>query len=226
MNKKTILAVAIFALFLALGGLNIVKKATWKEPYDGVVWEEKPRGLTALKVEMDSPADIMGIKKGDILFKINDNPIETKVDVLKNQWEAVAREQFVRYEIYRTGDPLTFRSSRLETKGTDFIYFFMAIIGLTMLVIGLIVFLNSKRPLTLPYVFFLLISIVFYSFFVFSPTGQLDTLDSLFYWLDKIAFLLFPPLLFHIFIFFPKRKNSREHHRPGFGFSIFLPSSF
>jgi PAS domain S-box-containing protein len=207
MNKKTILAVAIFALFLALGGLNIVKKATWKEPYDGVVWEEKPRGLTALKVEMDSPADIMGIKKGDILFKINDNPIETKVDVLKNQWEAVAREQFVRYEIYRTGDPLTFRSSRLETKGTDFIYFFMAIIGLTMLVIGLIVFLNSKRPLTLPYVFFLLISIVFYSFFVFSPTGQLDTLDSLFYWLDKIAFLLFPPLLFHIFIFFPKRKK-------------------
>ena len=207
MNKKTILAVAIFALFLALGGLNIVKKAAWKEPYDGVVWEEKPRGLTALKVEMDSPADIMGIKKGDILFKINENPVETKVDVSKNLWEVVAREQFVIYEIYRTGDPLTFRSSRLETKGTDFIYFFMAIIGLTMLVIGLIVFLNSKRPLTLPYVFFLLISLVFYSFFVFSPTGQLDNLDSLFYWLDKIAFLLFPPLLFHIFIFFPKRKK-------------------
>jgi len=102
---------------------------------------------------------------------------------------------------------LTFRSSLPETKGTDFIYFFMAIVGLTMLVIGLVVFLNSKRPLTLPYVFFLLISLVFYSFFVFSPTGQLDTLDSLFYWLDKVAFLLFPPLLFHIFIFFPKRKN-------------------
>jgi len=33
---------------------------------------------------MDSPADIMGIKKGDILFKINDNPVETKVDVSKN----------------------------------------------------------------------------------------------------------------------------------------------
>lgn len=207
MNKKTILAVAIFALFLALGGFNIVKKATWKEPYDGVVWEEKPRGLTALKVDMDSPAYIRGIKKGDILFKINDNPVETKVDISKILWKAVTLDQVVIYQISRTGDPLTFRSFPLETKGTDFIYFFMAIIGLTMLVIGLIVFLNSKRPLTLPYVFFLLISIVFYSFFVFSPTGKLNTLDSLFYWLDKIAFLLFPPLLFHIFIFFPKRKK-------------------
>ncbi|MFC2160373.1 ATP-binding protein [Acidobacteriota bacterium] len=207
MKKKTIIAVAIFVLFLALGGLNIVKKATWKEPYDGVVWEEKPRGLTALRVEMDSPAYIRGIKKGDILFKINDNPVETKVDVSKHLWRAVSLDQVVRYELYRTGDPLTFPSFRLETTGTDFIYFFMAIIGLTMLVIGLVVFLNSKRPLTLPYVFFLLISLVFYSFFVFSPTGQLNTLDSLFYWLDKIAFLLFPPLLFHIFIFFPKRKK-------------------
>lgn len=207
MNKKTILAVAIFALCLALGGLNIVKKAMWKEPYDGVVWEKKPRGLTALKVEMDSPAYIRAIKKGDILFKINNILVKTKVDISKNLWKAVTLDQVVTYEIYRKGDPLTFPSVRLETKGTDFIYFFMAIIGLTMLVIGLIVFLNSKRPLTLPYIFFLLISIVFYSFFVFSPTGQLDTLDSLFYWLDKIAFLLFPPLLFHIFIFFPKRKK-------------------
>lgn len=207
MNKKTILAVAILALCLALGGLNIVKKATWKEPYDGVVWEEKPRGLTALKVEMDSPAYFRGIKKGDILFTINANPVETKVDVAKNLWEAVELGQDVRYEILRTGGLLTLTSFHLETKGTDFIYFFMAIIGLTMLIIGLIVFLNSKRPLTLPYVFFLLISLVFFSFFVISPTGQLDIWDSLFYWLDKVAFLLFPPLLFHIFIFFPKRKK-------------------
>jgi len=207
MKKKTILVIAIFAFFLALGGLNIVKKAAWKEPYDGVVWEEKPRGLTALKVDMDSPAYIRGIKKGDILFSINDNLVKTKVDVSKHLWRAVTLDQVVIYEINRRGDPLTFRSFPLETKGTDFIYFFMAIIGLTMLAIGLIVFLNSKRPLTLPYVFFLLISLVFYSFFVFSPTGQLNPLDSLFYWLDKIAFLLFPPLLFHFFVFFPKRKK-------------------
>ncbi|MCJ7578906.1 MAG: PDZ domain-containing protein, partial [Candidatus Aminicenantes bacterium] len=207
MNKKTILALMIFVLFLALGGLNIVKKAAWKEPYDGVVWQEKTRGLTALKVDMNSPAYIRGIYKGDILFKINDNLVKTNVDVSKNLWAAVKLGQDVIYQIYRTGDPLTFLSFRLETTGTDFIYFFMAIIGLTMLVIGLVVFFNSKRALTLPYVFFLLISLVFYSFFVFSPTGQLNTLDSLFYWLDKIAFLLFPPLLFHIFIFFPKRKK-------------------
>ena len=156
MKKKTILAIAVFVLFLALGGLNIYKKAAWKEPYDGVVWEEKPRGLTALKVERDSPADIRGIKKGDILFKINDNPVETKVDVSKNQWEAVTLDQVVIYEINRTGDPLTYRSFHIETKGTDLIYFFMAIIGLTMLVIGLVVFLNLKRPLSPPYVFFLL----------------------------------------------------------------------
>lgn len=207
MKKKTIPAIMIFVLFLALGGLNIVKKAAWKEPYDGVVWQEKARGLTALKVEINSPAYFNGIKKGDILFRINDNLVKTQVDVSINLWEAMKSGQEVPYELYRTEDSQLFPSLRIETKGTDFIYFIMAIIGITMLVIGLVVFLNSKRTLTLPYVFFLLISLVFYSFFVFSSTGQLNTLDSLFYWLDKIAFLLFPPLLFHIFIFFPKRKK-------------------
>lgn len=207
MKFKIFLTIAIFAVFFALGGLNIIKKSTWKEPYDGGVWVEKPRGLTAVKVETDSPLFYAGIKKGDILFKINDNPIETKVDLSKNLWEAATKDQFVIYQIYRRGEPLTFRSFAITTRGTNIIYYFMAVIGFTMLIIGMVILLRTKRPLSLPSVFLSLISLVFYSFFVFSPTGLLDALDSLFYWLDKISFLFFPPLLFNIFIFFPKRKK-------------------
>jgi two-component system NtrC family sensor kinase len=207
MRIKIFLVFAVFTVFTLLGGLNIIKKASWKEPYDGVVWVEKPRGLTAVKVEMESPAGLAGIRKGDILFKINDNLIETNVNLAKNLWEAEALDQLVIYQIYRRGELLTYRSFAITTRGTNITYFFMAVIGFTMLVIGLIIVIRTKRPLTLPYVFFSLISLVFYSFFVFSPTGQLDALDSLFYWIDKISFLFFPPLLFNIFIFFPKRKK-------------------
>ena len=207
MKIKIFLVIAVFTVFTLLGGLNIIKKASWKEPYDGVVWIEKPRGLTAVKVEMESPAYLASIKKGDILFKINDNLIETNVDLAKNLWEAEAKDQLVIYQIYRRGDLLTFRPLAITTRGTNITYFFMAVIGFTMLVIGLIILIRTKRPLTLPYIFFSLISLVFYSFFVFSPTGQLGALDSLFYWIDKLSFLFFPPLLFNIFIFFPKRKK-------------------
>ena len=35
----------------------------------------------------------------------------------------------------------------------------------------------------------------------------MDLLDTAFYWLDGLAFLVFPPLLLHFFIIFPRRKK-------------------
>ena len=69
MKLKIYLAIIPVILLLILGGLNIYKKITWKEPTDGVTWAEKPQGLTAIKVEIGSQAYLNGINKGDILFE-------------------------------------------------------------------------------------------------------------------------------------------------------------
>lgn len=223
MNKKVYLVLLPTIALLVLGGINIYKKATWTEPTDGVVWEKRTEGLTAVQVKTDSPAYLAGIKKGDILYKINDNPVQTKIDVAKNLWIAEGSNQKVIYEIIHEGDQIFPSLNYISKIGTNLIYFFLVLIGLTTIVLGLIVFLNSKKPFSPPYVFFFIISLVSYSFYTFSPTGQLDTLDTLFLWLDKIALLVFPPLLLHFFIIFPKRKKDLKSRLSSVYF-LYLPA--
>ncbi len=206
MNKKIYLGVFPVLLLLALGIANIYQKVGWKEPTDGVTWKKKSQGLIAVKVEVDSPGYLAGLKKGDILYSINNNLTKNKIDIAKNRWQAWAANQKVTYQINRGGE-LIFPSFYLSQKGTELIYYYLALLGLTTLVIGFIVFVNSKKPFSMPYIFFYFLCLTFYSFYIFSPTGEMDTLDSLFYWLDKAAFFFFPPLLLNFFLIFPQRKK-------------------
>jgi PAS domain S-box-containing protein len=223
MNKKILLIVFVAVVFLVLGGWNIYKKVSWKDPTDGVIWEKKPEGLTATKVVESSPADLNGIRKGDILVKINDISVQTKIDVAKNLWWAWNTDQNLSYQILREGEaPLTPTFFPSE-KGVNLIYFYLILIGLTTLVIGIIIFFNSKKPLSVPYIIFYLLTLSFYCIYTFSPTGQYDFLDGLFFWVDKIAFLAFPPLLLHFFLFFPIRKKILKQ-RPYINYYIYVPS--
>jgi two-component system NtrC family sensor kinase len=224
MNKKFLLIIFTLAVFLALGCLNIVKKVGWEEPTDGVIWESKPEGLTAVKVIQGSPAELNGIRKGDILVEINDIPVRTNIDVAKNLWIAWNSDQNLSYQILREGEgPLTPTFFPNE-KGIDLIYFYLALIGLTTLVIGIIIFFNSKKPLSIPYIVFYLLTLSFYGIYVFSPTGEYDFLDSLFFWLDKISFLAFPSLLMHFFLIFPIRKKILKR-KPAVNYYLYMPGS-
>ncbi len=203
---KLYIAFLPILILLILGGLNIYKKIAWKEPTDGVFWDESPEGQMAVKVDVNSEAYFGGIKKGNILYSINENPVKNKIDTAKNLWTAGRLDQKVTYQIIREGELIT-PSFYLVQKGPNLIYFYLALIGLTTLVIAVVVLLKSKKPFSMPYVFLYLILLAFYSFYTFSPTGELNILDSLFYWLDSAAFLIFPPLLLHFFIVFPERKK-------------------
>ncbi len=229
MNKKAYWLLVPLVLILFLGGLNIYKKIVWKEPTDGVIWERKPAGLTAIKVESGSPAYIAGIKKGDILYSINYSLVKNKIvitnkiELTKNLWRAGNTGQKVTYEIYRAGEITPFNYSLfLAQKGASLVYFYLALIGLMTLVIGLIVFFNSTRPFSLPYIYYYLLSFLLYSFYTFSPTGELDLFDSIFYWLDKATFLAFPPLLLHYFLIFPLRKKLIKD-QPSLIYFLYLP---
>jgi two-component system NtrC family sensor kinase len=207
-KKSAILIFAAVLVVLVLCGFNVYRKAAWKEVTDGIIWKETSNGLTAVKVDPTSEAFLRaGIQKGYVLSAINKNPVRTRIDVLKNLWIAYASDQIVKYEMIKPDGVQVFPSFYPRKKGPDLIYFYLVLIGLTTLVISLVIFLNSKQQLTLPYIFFYLLALAFASFNIFSPTGQLDNLDLLFYWLDKIAFLAFPPLLLHFFMIYPLRKR-------------------
>ena len=223
MRKKAAwLLVPLTALFV-LGGFNIYRKIVWKEPTDGVVWESKAGGLTAVKVDPNGPAYIYaGIKKGDVLFSINNNRINNEIELVKNLWEAANSGQMVAYQINRQGE-IFFPSLTLIQKGVSLYYFYLALIGLTTLIIGLIVFFNSAKPYSVPNIFFYFLSIILYSFYIFSPTGELDLLDSVFFWLDKVSFLAFPPLLLHYFLIFPQRKKFLKN-RPKAIYLFYAPA--
>lgn len=224
MKKKIFLAILPALVLLVLGGLNIYKKITWREPSDGVTWKNTSEGLTAAFVEIDSPAYLASIRNGDILLSINAIRVNNQIDVAKNLWMFWETNQPVRYEIIREGESIFPRLNYIDRKSPNLIYFYLALIGLTTLVIGSIVFFRARRPFSLPFIFFSLVSLAFYAFNIFSPTGALDPLDYTFYWLDKIAFLAFPPLLLHFFVIFPRRKTPLRDRLASVHF-LYLPGS-
>jgi PAS domain S-box-containing protein len=221
MNKKLVLVLVPVLLLLVLGGVNIYRKIIWQEPTDGVSWDKKGGALAVAKVEEGSPAFLAGIKKGDILYRVNQTPARTRIDIKKSLWLAWTGSQKLIYEINRQGE-LIYPSFYPTSRGADLLYFYLALIGLTTLVIGLVVFLNSRRQFSLAFVYFYLLCMACYSFYIFSPTGDLDVLDTVFYWLDKVSFLLFPPLLLHFFVIFPQRKRFIKS-KPSSAYMLYAP---
>ncbi|MGC8892212.1 MAG: ATP-binding protein [Candidatus Saccharicenans sp.] len=213
--------IAVVALTI-LGFINISRKLSWKEPSDGVTWKNSPAGLIALKVDENSPAYLSGIKPGDILFSINNTPIKNKIEYSKMLWLIDRLEQKALYQIGREGTVLT-PSFYLSKKGVSSTYIYLMLLGLTTLAISLIVYFNSRKYFSGAYAFFYLASLSLYSLYVFSPTGQGDFLDGIFFWLDKIAILVFPPLLLNFFFIFPQKKKIISH--PKILILLYLPAA-
>ena len=77
--------------------------------------------------------------------------------------------------------------------------------------------------MSLPYIFFYLLALAFAAFMIFSPTGEMTALDTVFYALDKIGFLAFPPLLLHFFMIFPLRNRFLKDH-PNILLALYAPA--
>ncbi len=196
----------LVAALLAFGTVNVVRKARWRDVTDGVTWRTVENGLRAIRVDPQSEAFLRaGIRRGDILTAINKVPVRTKIDVLKSLWQAAAADGSVTYQINKEGMQI-FPTFYPQKKPANPIYYYFVVVGVTTLVTGLIVFFGSRGQMSLPYVFYDLLVLAFAAFMIFSPTGEMNAIDTVFYALDKIGFLAFPPLLLHFFMIFPLRK--------------------
>ncbi len=222
MIRKPLLVLLPAFVLLLLGGINVARKISWVEPTDGVTWADRAGGVIAVRVEPSGPADLGGVKAGDILYSIGKSRVRSNIDVIRDLWQAYGRGDKVVYEINRDGT-LLYPSFYLQKKALPLTYFYLVGVGVITIVLALLVMLGAARSLSPPYIFFYILSLAFAAFFILSPTGALDTQDMVFYAVDKAAFVLFPPLLYHFFLTFPVRRRApRERRlRPAF---LYVPA--
>ena len=72
--QAMLLALATVGLVI-LAVLNFRQESKFLQPDDGVWWAETTGGLEANKVIPDSPAQLAGIRKGDLLTAVNEVPV-------------------------------------------------------------------------------------------------------------------------------------------------------
>src|SRR5580658_8529857 len=210
---KQNLRVSLGAVVLALATLTAViyawinfrQRETYEIPDDGVAWFDTSHGAQAWKVTPNSPAARAGIRPDDVLIAINDQPVDTQVQVTKRLWRAGLWTQ-VRYKLLRNGQEF---ETPLVTAPADkpaSIEIYERIVGLLYLFIGLFIFIRRwNAPRAVHFFVFCLASFVLFSFHY---SGKLDAFDYEIYWAKIAALMLAPALLFHFALVFPERAEA------------------
>ena len=190
---------------LCLGAANIATRATWNEVEDGALWTTSSAGVVAADIAPGSPAEHVGLTRGEVLIAIDDHPIQEASDVV-TILHAARRDQTLRYTTLRLGtrEVIDVRVAPIPT-GPGALYFVLAAVGIFTLLVGGAVRLRRPRdPATLH---FFWVAVAFFGVFTFSFSGRLDRLDWIFYWADGVSILALPPLFLHFTLVFPERPR-------------------
>jgi hypothetical protein len=203
--SRPALPLVVVAGLLCLGAANIAARATWREVEDGVLWKQQGQGIVAAEVAAGTPAEAVGIRRGDLLLAIDDRPVQDVADVVAVLHESRSNRT-LRYTTLRLGtrEVIDVRLAPVPT-GPGALYFVLAAVGIFTLLVGGAVRLRRPRdPATLH---FFWLAVAFFGVFTFSFSGRLDRLDWVFYWADAISILALPPLFLHFTMVFPERPR-------------------
>lgn len=207
--RQTALPVAVTLALLALGLANVVTRVTSNEVEDGILWVEGAVGVVAAEVATPSAASSAGVRPGDILLAIDNQPIDGRADVLSRQRLAKAGDRHS-YTLLRLGSREVANVSLAPMPaGEGFFYYVLAAVGIFTLLVGAAV--RARRPTDEATLHFFWLSVAFFGVFTFSFSGRLDRVDWVFYWGDAIAVMVLPPLFLHFALVFPERP-----HLPGY----------
>jgi signal transduction histidine kinase len=212
---RSLFALAVVAVLLVLGLANIAMRAQWHQVEDGVLWQARAEGVTAVEVAADSPAAEAGLRQGDILLAVNGSPVERPSDIVGRQRGNVAGAR-LSYAIVRLGTQQAIDITLAPSPHNSPVYFVLAAVGLFTLLVGASV--RLRRPDDQATLHFFWLCVAFFGVFTFSFNGPFDRLDWVFYWGDAVAMVLLPPLLLDFTAEFPERPpRSRS------GWSRFVP---
>ena len=219
--QTRILAVALAVATLGicvLAALNFRQEASFEVPTDGTWLVEAPGGLRFERVPPGSPAGRAGVRPGDILQAINDQPTPRLAPYVKETYRNGIWTHAATYSIFRpdarTADPTD--GTRLdiqvilEPKDRSFNQG-MRFIALVYLCIGIyVLFRRWTAPKSTHFYVFCLISFVLYAF---KFTGKLDLLDSIIYWGNVGAAALQPALFLHFAVSFSDNPEALRPNR-------------
>jgi two-component system NtrC family sensor kinase len=200
--QATLLALATVGLVL-LAVLNFRQESHFQQPDDGVWWAEANGGLQASKVIPDSPGQLAGIHKGDLLTAINEVPVSRVSDFERELYRTGAYVK-AEYSITRDGVPLDTPVEVIPEETDRSSYLGLRFIGLIYLAIGIyVLFRRWTAPRALHFYLFCLVSFALNSL---KYTGQLNFVDKTVFWSNIVAGALQPALFLHFAISFPEER--------------------
>ncbi len=217
-------AIAVMTVgLLILGGFNIQQKRIWVAPEDGCFWIQTADGVQARVVSEGGPGYRAGVRQGDILTMINDEPIANDQDVTRILYE-LGVYKTPTYTLRRNGvefpttpvaiTPLNQRLVRQRI--------FLEIIGIYYLLVGGFVLIKRFRARHAMHFYF--VCLVSFVLFAYSYTGKLNTFDWTIFWLDTAASVLLPPLFLHFCLEFPSSQILLKKRRRTLAF-LYAPGA-
>jgi two-component system, NtrC family, sensor kinase len=193
---------------IVFAGINFQKEREFQIPYDGVWWLEHNGELIADQVQPDGPGAKAGIKSGDRLAAVNDQPVNDGSALQRQLWRAGVWSKAT-YSLVRQSVPVDTDVVLIPTEKSQNTW--LRLIALIYLGIGLYVLLRRwTAPGSLHFYVFCLASFVLYSF---QYTGKLNGFDWSIYWGSIAAGLLQPALFLHFVLTFPERRRFVLEHR-------------
>jgi two-component system, NtrC family, sensor kinase len=193
---------------IVFAGINFQKEREFQVPYDGVWWLEHNGDLIADQVQPDGPGAKAGIKSGDRLAAVNEQPVNDGAALQRQLWRAGVWSKAT-YSLVRQSVPVDTDVVLIPTEKSQNTW--LRLIALIYLGIGLYVLLRRwTAPGSLHFYVFCLASFVLYSF---QYTGKLNGFDWSIYWGSIAAGLLQPALFLHFVLTFPERRRFVLEHR-------------
>ena len=172
MKLRSTLAVAVTLLFLAWGGYSFVSKVSGLEPEIGVEWTATGRGVVAQWVIPREPGWRGGLRPGDRLLEAGGAPVLGLADAEGGLGRIPAGGTLV-YRVDRDGETLDCPVRPVWVGGGDPVDYYLALVGLTFLAVGLMVWLRATRARAA--VPFALHCEAMFLYLVHSPTGRGDS---------------------------------------------------
>jgi PAS domain S-box-containing protein len=207
-HRRPLAAWGVFALvgvLLCFGALNIAVRATSHKLEDGVLWVDRPEGVTAADFAPRGGGIAAGIRKDDVLVAIDGAPVELVEDVQRLLARASESDR-LSYTVLRLGE-----QSLVDVEvapvpgGNPTLYVIGAAIGIFTLLVGASV--RLRRPNDPATLHFFWLCLAFFGTLTFS-FSRLNRLDWYFYWADVVATLLLAPLFLHFTLVFPDRPGA------------------
>lgn len=191
------------AVLLAI--FNFQQEQHFQRPTDGVWWEESHGTLQAERVPADSAGERAGIKAGDFLLSVNQQPTPRIASLTREMYRTKIYGS-ANYVISRGGIridvPVILDSADVS------INLGMRLIALVYLGIGLyVLFRRWTAPHATHFYIFCLASFVMYSFLY---TSKLNVFDQTIYWGWIVAGALQPALFLHFALSFSGRSQKRK----------------